>query len=435
MSAFKQKLAKLGATAGVLAGATALMLGVSGISAGSASAACGSTFMEGQGSSLQKIAQEKIWIPAWETNLCGSGTNPKVKYTATSSGEGLKAWRFTGAGTLTTGIAFVGTDDGPSEAQIANARAAANNANVVVVPVAQTAISILVHPPTGCTISTITNAHLDEAFSGKIADWEALGAVKSANPAEKCPATNKLTRVVRSDNSGTSYQFKNYLAKIRGWNEAGKTEEERAASESVPCTGSRKWSALEPIKEGAEDPNIEWPSCGSIAFKSAKGGGGVAAEVVKVEGTIGYAALPDAKAAGASLVSVQGGNVGGKVTFNSPEASSESANCANSKYNVPTLGQKTGGTGQNVDWSQVFGGNPAITNNYPICTLTYDLGWHSYSTAGFGSTLGASVKQYFETVIKGVGSTTKHWYAAVPTSTEEIHNVAGAATLAVGKVE
>jgi hypothetical protein len=65
MSAFKQKLARLGATAGVFVGSTAAVLAIAGIGASSASAAptcvnipAAARNLGAQGSTLQHVAQE-----------------------------------------------------------------------------------------------------------------------------------------------------------------------------------------------------------------------------------------------------------------------------------------------------------------------------------------------------------------------------------------
>ena len=67
MSAFKQKLARLGATAGVLAASTAAIFAVGGATASSALAAPGCeeipgiSTLQGEGSTLQKVAQINLW--------------------------------------------------------------------------------------------------------------------------------------------------------------------------------------------------------------------------------------------------------------------------------------------------------------------------------------------------------------------------------------
>ncbi len=445
MSAFKQKLARLGATAGVLAASTAAIMAAGGVTAGSASAACSATIMKGQGSSLQKIAQESIWNKYVTVGACaveaGSGPGPfqKPEYTSTSSGKGLGQWGFTAAGgTVNTEWKYIGTDDGPSETQMTNAREAAGGKatrHVVVVPVTQTAIAIVYNPPTGCSMpgspAHITNANLEKAFDGEATAWSTIGAVETATPANKCPGTKNLTRVVREEGSGTTYQFKNYLAEVNKLVHSG--------TEAAPCGTEPKWSELEEIGTG-EEPNKKWPSCGTIAVERKAGGGKVAEWVANHPGTIGYAALPDAKNNSAGVLAVQNNGINGSPTYGNPVKGSEEANCSNTEYDVPeeaNVTKKPAATGLDVDWSKVFGGNPSITGTaYPICTLTYDLGWKEYSLAGFGAGVGESVQNYYKYILShGVGAT-PHYYANLPAKVgaEETNNVQKAAEFSVKKI-
>lgn len=429
MSAFKQNMRKLGIRAGLLAGTSLAVVAIAGVGAGSASAACTGT-IEGQGSSLQKIAQESIWIPGYTGAGVECNGHATPKYTSSGSGAGLEAWGFTGSGSVNHTWAYIGTDDGPSETQITSAKTAAGaGSHVVVVPVAQTAIAILVHPPANCGFSEveekgITNKNLEKAFDGEATTWSAIGA-------EGTGCSGSLTRVVRKDASGTTFQLKAYLAKVNTLIHT---------TEAAPCAGQKKWSELEEVPT----KNLEWPECGTIAVTrpTGTGGGEVAAKVAATTGTIGYAALPDAKAKGASTVRVQNNGISGSPIYALPNAGEEEANCTKAEYTVPTgANKKLSGTGIDVNWSQVFGGKPNIGGEiYPVCTLTYDLAWENYETAGFGAgeTVGASVKNYYEYIVShGTGSgSKKKWYANLPekTGSEEEHNVKLAAEFSLGKI-
>jgi ABC-type phosphate transport system substrate-binding protein len=420
MSAFKQSMRKLGVRAGLLAGTSLAVVAIAGVGASSASAACSGT-IEGQGSSLQKVAQTVIWAPGYKTAACPGG-GAEATYTATSSGKGLGKWGYTGAAIDTT-VSYIGTDDGPNTTQLGNAKTKGGTAPIVV-PVAQTAISIIAHPPANCSISKISNARLEEAFSGKAITWTAIGATGTG-------CSGSLTRVVRAEGSGTTYQFKNYLSLVNS---------------GEPCAASpTKWEKLEEI--GAEEkPNITWPECGStkIAPKTAAGGGAVAQLVKETAGTIGYAALPDAatREEGTTVRSLQveDGKEGGTSLFASPKGSkNEEANCEGTEYSVPAAGRNNGtGTGEEVDWSKVFGGNPTVNGGfYPICTLTYDLGWKNFQTAGFAEGIGKSVKHYYEFILSNkLGTTEKKWYTNLPSlgAVGSATNVQSAAEFAVTKI-
>jgi len=139
MSAFQQKTRSLGIRAGILAGASAAVLAVFGIGAGSAMAAptCPGGTIAGQGSTLQKTAQVGTWNPKYNT-ACGAGS---VAYTGTGSGAGLKALGFTGT-EIEHAWQFIGTDEAPTKLQI-EASNKLSKTSAVVIPVTQTAIAVV----------------------------------------------------------------------------------------------------------------------------------------------------------------------------------------------------------------------------------------------------------------------------------------------------
>ncbi|MGH2939782.1 MAG: PstS family phosphate ABC transporter substrate-binding protein [Solirubrobacterales bacterium] len=443
MSAFKQKLARLGVSAGVLAGTTAAVLAIGGVTAGSALAAptCPSktTTVAGKGSSLQKVAQEN-WTSGYNAK-CATG--PVVKYTSTGSGPGLAAFRFTGSGAIDTTQGFIGTDDGPSTEQIENAEAAteggkATGANPIIIPVAETSIAVAANVPSGCVITGgITWSDLNKLFNGTITTWAGL---ETDNGNAACNAA--ITRVVRSEGSGTTYQFKNYLSTL---------ETTAGILAAGPGCGLGTWAALE--KVGAEEkPNITWPENGTGTCTTlspvhrAAGGGAVAEYVAANVNTVGYASLPDVKAKGATAISLENSVVEGVKKYGAPgkeeeEGKKKLSNCGTRVYTVPAAGRTGTGTGESVDWSQVFGASPKVGGIlYPLCTLTYDVGWSSYAKAGYSTAATATkevVADYLGNYVaaaEGEAVDLAHWYQPVPTTAEAEHNVKGAAVLAISKL-
>jgi len=434
---FTRTLARTGARASLLAIVALATLAVSGLGASSASAAiCKGEKIIGQGASLQKVAQQEIFIPEFEKEFCEKEKleGPEVEYISTGSGPGLKAWGFTTekVEAINYERQYIGTDDAPTEAQIKHARESAEltskkAVNSVVVPVAQTAIAIVASLPKGCKVVAgkgINNADLEAIFSGKIVNWSEV-----ANLEGTCSLT--LERVVREEGSGTTFQFKNYLFQI---------------NKAAPCAGEKTWEELEPIGAG-EKPNIDWPECEKGALKMAplrgKGGSGVVTKVNEKEGRIGYAALPDAKAGKGVVLPVQNASNLGKPSGWALPENGELANCANSIYTVPAEARKSGKNHANVDWSKVFGGKPGIGGgNYPICTLTYDLAWDSYANAGFpaakaemtGKTAGNYLARLAKQNTTWIG-TLKKFYAGLPTSAKEENNVQEAADLAAALIK
>jgi ABC-type phosphate transport system substrate-binding protein len=448
MSAFKQKLARLGATVGVLAATTTAIMAVGGVTASSAFAECNpkGTAIAGKGSTLQRVAQEN-WISGFAAE-CTEG--PTVTYTGTGSGDALTAFRYNGAGAINTEFSFVGTDDAPTAAQITNAQNATTGAKSLTIPVSETAIAVIYNPPSGCTPTFgknngITWAQLNEAFGGeKIKKWS--GFTKAFPTGGTCE--NEFTRVVRSDGSGTTFQFKNYLAtestvgmpcKLTGWEEPAEKEVKETTL----------WANMRAVgKTVGEGPNTVWPQKSTCPGEPAtltsvvakKGGGEVVKYVSENPGTIGYASLPDVKSAnnigGAAKVAWLQNNGPETVTYATPEeAATEESNCGPRQYEVP-LGGREGESGESVDWSKVFGAKPAVGKAlYPLCTLTYDLSWTSYEKAGYGASSESkknAVKSYLGYVL-GTGQSVKKWYQPLPTG-EAKFNVLGAAKLALSKV-
>jgi ABC-type phosphate transport system substrate-binding protein len=462
MSALKQKLARIGATAGVLAASTVAMMAVGGATASSAFACVTpGTALTGQGSSLQKIAQG-----SW-TGSYGCPETP-VTYNSTSSGNGLTEFGFKG-GALNTGLAFIASDDGPSGEAIGLAETAASGVEPVIIPVAETSIAVVINPPTENTTCKLvsnsthglTYAQLGQIFGGSvISTWKQL---KEAGLVEGEGCTGAIERVVRKEGSGTTYQFKNYLAVLEENNGGaampcsleGIKEDAEGNEESV--TTNKTWKHMRFIgaKNASEEepPNTTWPqpTSGKLGFCSGTtkvtpqaGGGKLAEYVAKTNGTIGYASLPDAKNAKAEFINLQ------DVTtpkFASP-LSGTASNCGTRVYTVPTPGRpkkEPGGvpaaeSGIGVVWSQTFGASPTISGGlYPLCTLTYDVAWTDYEGAGYtsGTKVGNNVQNYMEFVLGTTGQSLlgSNFYQALPsTPSEPEHNVLGAALLSTSKI-
>ena len=102
----------------------------------------------------------------------------------------------------------------------------------------------------------LTGPLLADIFLGKIATWNDP-AIAAANPGVNLPS-EKITVVHRSDGSGTTFNFSNYLSKV-----------------------SADWKAK--VGEGT---SLQWP--GGVG---GKGNEGVAAYVKQIKGGIGYVEL------------------------------------------------------------------------------------------------------------------------------------------------
>jgi ABC-type phosphate transport system substrate-binding protein len=382
-----------------LAAATA-SLAVAGLGAGSAQAALpghclGQNPVHGQGSSLQNAAQS-IWTTQFNINAagCTAAGAPTVTYTKSGSQDAVNTWRADGSSTFLTSNHFLGTDEPPSAAQITNINTAAGSGSAVLnIPVAQAAIAVVVNPPTGCSISGITATQLEQVFNGDISTWAGISGTSGCG-------TNHITRVVRADGSGTTYQFKHFLSRVNGAVLAG--------------TASKTWTDLQKAV-----PNTTWPTSASKSPVQASlangtgpaagsGGGDLVKTVLNTTGGIGYAALPDARASYTGTNNykwIKVSNVGATLTVE-PSTGTGQPGTAKQKSNCTTATSGAYGTlpAATSTWEDVYITTPALT--YPICTLTLDLAFSQY-TPKWGATTGPlvaqTVKDYLGYVVATAG--------------------------------
>jgi ABC-type phosphate transport system substrate-binding protein len=261
---------------------------------------------------------------------------------------------------------------------------AALGSDLVVVPVTQTAIAIAAHPPQlpahpACTVARINNLQLQKVFSGEIKNWRLLNAASDSTLGGDCDQA--ITRIVRDESSGTTYQFKHYLNTIN--------------PAPLACTGKEKrtWAQLQAPFGGETSPNQEWPRSSScqegegpltvVSGPVAEGGGGPLAYVRDTAGTITYGSLPEAQQqAPKQVLDVYNG-----VKYAGPANGEGGAACGAAKYARPAGWEG----GVNLDWSGVYGSDPnvgeAAKNAYPICTLTYDVAAADHFSAAKATTV------------------------------------------------
>jgi ABC-type phosphate transport system substrate-binding protein len=424
---------RAGARVALLSGAAVAALGFGALNAGSAAAlSCGGTTITGQGSSLQNIAQTSIWGPGYTAQCPGI----EIHYNSTGSGAGMEQWNHNNVTkSINTGLAFIASDDAPTVTQMGNIESVAGGAKVAVIPVAQTAIAVVANLPGApgeCELEGISNSNLAGIMEGRISNWSKVtGAEGECNGA--------ITRVVRKDGSGTTFQFKNYLYQL---NKAG-----------LPCTvggteGKKSWAELEENGPGGK-PNIEWPEAceekpalSKVVHPEGTGGGELVNLVNVTDGGIGYAALPDAKSKAketTQIMELQNNGQKSEINLAKATAPGETANCSGITY----TGFKLNG-GLDIDWSGVFGAKPAIgAENYPLCTLTYALAFHGYhlvppfKEAPFTEGQELTVKDYLNNyIVQEAGQTaiSSHWYSRLPSSAEERFDVLGAARKAAKQI-
>jgi phosphate transport system substrate-binding protein len=172
-------------------------------------------------------------------------TGVQINYQSIGSGGGIRQF--------TEGTVDFGATDGPmNESQIA-----AVNANVLHVPTVLGAVVVTYNlPELGDTKLKFDGTTLVDIFMGRITKWNDK-RIAALNPGVKLPDIDLIV-VHRSDGSGTTYVFTDYLNKF-----------------------SREWKD----KVGFAT-SVNWPT-----GLGGKGNEGVTQQVKQVEGALGYVEL------------------------------------------------------------------------------------------------------------------------------------------------
>ena len=237
--------------------------------------------------------------------------NIQINYTPNGSGAGITA--------VTTGtVDFAGSDAIMTEKQLADFKSK-QGGDVLAFPTVLGAV-VLTYNVAGVSADLkITPDALAGIYLGKITKWNDAALTK-ANPGVMLPAKD-IVVVHRSDSSGTSFIFTDYLSKV-----------------------SPEWK----MKVGA-NAAVEWPT-GLGGAKSE----GVAGLVKQQANSIGYVELSFAIQNKMNYASVQ--NAGGK--FIKPSLESVTAAAAASAKTIP-------------DDFRVSITNPMGSDPYPISSFTW----------------------------------------------------------------
>ena len=167
-----------------------------------------------------------------------------LSYDAIGSSAGMKK-------IAADAVSFGATDAAPSEAKL-------NAAGLVLIPVAITGITpVLNLPPFGASSDAplqLNGEVLARIFSGELNRWNAA-PIAELNPQWKLPDM-PITVVVRSDGSGTTANFTDYLSKV-----------------------SPRWR-----NQFGSHASIDWPA----TFTAVKGSASMATTVRNTLGAIGY---------------------------------------------------------------------------------------------------------------------------------------------------
>jgi phosphate transport system substrate-binding protein len=168
----------------------------------------------------------------------------QINYQPIGSGGGIRQ--------ITAGTVFFGATDGP----MTNDQLLAAPGKILHLPTVLGAVVPVYNLPEVSQSLKFTGALLADIYLGKITKWNDP-AIAKANPGVNLPATD-ITVVHRSDGSGTTYIYVDYLAKV-----------------------SAEWKQ----KVGVSN-SVNWP-----AGVGGKGNEGVSGLVRQTPGSIGYVEL------------------------------------------------------------------------------------------------------------------------------------------------
>jgi phosphate transport system substrate-binding protein len=268
----------------------------------SISTAAASAELKGAGSSLVAPLMGN-WINGFEARTSGA---VKVVYGSVGSGAGIAA------------ITSRTVDFGASDAPLTPEQAAACN-GCVQIPWALTATGLGFHLD-GVKKLNLSGPVIAGIYFGKITKWNDA-KIKKLNPGTHLPGT-PITPVYRSDGSGDTYAFTNYLSKV-----------------------SKAWK-----NEHGFSTTVSWP-----AGVGGKGNVGVRSVVESTNGAIGYISASYIVAAGLRAAAVQ--NEAGNFEYPNLE---NIANAAEMVKSVPANNEL-----HIVDPPKKF------KIAYPISTFTY----------------------------------------------------------------
>ena len=165
------------------------------LGAGAAIGSEGAITLQGTGATFPAPLYQK-----WFTEYNKAHPEVQINYQALGSGAGIKQFQQNLV------------DFGASDAAMTDAEMAAVKDGVVLLPMTAGAIVLAYNLPDGPSELKLSRAAYVGIFLGKITQWDDPAIAKS-NPGVKLPST-KITVVVRSDGSGTTFVFTSHLSAI-----------------------------------------------------------------------------------------------------------------------------------------------------------------------------------------------------------------------------
>ncbi|NYH55013.1 MULTISPECIES: phosphate ABC transporter substrate-binding protein PstS [Nocardiopsis] len=230
---------------------------------------CFSGSLSGAGSSAQENAMT-TWIAGYQS-ACEES---RVYYNSIGSGGGRSQF-------IDGAVAFAGTDAALDPAENADAQERCGGSDTLNLPAYVVPIAVVFNLE-GVDSLNLRPETLAKIFNQEITRWD-HPEIAEANPDVDLP-DKAITPVNRSDDSGTTENFTNYL--------------HQAAPKAWP-----------------HEPGGQWPI---TAYESAQGNSGIADTVKRAKGAIGYVEMSHAH--GMSTVDL---GVGGEFVEISPEAAAK----------------------------------------------------------------------------------------------------------------
>ncbi|TFB67426.1 MULTISPECIES: phosphate ABC transporter substrate-binding protein PstS [Cryobacterium] len=327
------------------------------ITGNDASASTLSGTINGAGASSMGAAQE-----AWRAGFQTANPEVTVNYDPTGSGAGREAF-------IAGGTDFAGSDSFMSDEELAGTFAScAPGSKAVDLPVYISPIAVIFNVE-GVDELNIDADTLAKIFAGTITSWDDA-AIAALNPDATLPAT-AITAVHRSDDSGTTKNFSDYLG------------------QTAPDVWTEKASDTFPFSTG----------------DGAQGTSGVVSAVTNGVGTIGYA---DASQAGS--LSTAKLMVGSDFVAYTPEAAAEVV------AGSPLVADRAAD-----DLALELNRKTTNPAEYPLVLVSYAIVCNEYADAAQG----ALVKAYIEYIASAAGQTVAEEAAGVAPLTGELEaNVA-----------
>ncbi|MFD3810245.1 phosphate ABC transporter substrate-binding protein PstS [Rhodococcus sp. NPDC058639] len=329
------------------------------VDASASPATCeGKPNLSAAGSSAQKNAMDQF-VATYIAVCSQKGTTVNVAYNPTGSGDGRTQF-------IAKQVDFAGSDSAikGEQAEQALARCAGNPAWNLPLVFGPVALAYNLEGVEGLVLDAETTAKI---FNGSITTWNDP-AIVSLNEGLDLPDT-AITPIVRSDSSGTTDNFQQYLEAASGgaWTTG-------AGSDFTGGTG-----------------------------EGAKGSAGVAQAVSGSPGSITYVEKSFADQNGLSMARIDNGSGPVELTEESAAKAIEGAGFA-----------PTGEGDLTLDLSSIFGSTEAGT--YPLVLATYEV----VCSAGYGPDTAAAVKSFLTSAAtEGQDGLAAQGYVPLPDSFKE----------------